>query len=119
MLVALAGANLAVELGSDLIQELIDAIPIARGHTAHSAVGRVHGHGGGDEDEINRQLDGKGKKNADAKAMDAAAMAMGGIKEWVRGEGGRRLRKAEIFPNTASDTDGAAARWHQGTSRGG
>lgn len=45
MLIGLAGAQLALELGADLVEELIEASStIARGHTPHASMSGIHGH---------------------------------------------------------------------------
>ncbi len=46
MLVVLRGARLAVELAADLVEELVEAAAIARGHGAHAAMSGIHGHDG-------------------------------------------------------------------------
>lgn len=45
MLVGFAGAQLALELGADLVEELIEtSSAIARGHTPHASMSGIHGH---------------------------------------------------------------------------
>ena len=45
MLIGLASAQLALELGADLVEELIEtSSAIARGHTPHASMGGIHGH---------------------------------------------------------------------------
>jgi len=49
MLVVLGSAHLRVELGADLVEQVVDAIgAIVWGHGAHAAMGGIHGHGDGD-----------------------------------------------------------------------
>ena len=48
MLKGLAVSHLRIELGSDLVEELVEARHVVRGrrHASHAAVARIHGHDG-------------------------------------------------------------------------